>query len=170
MGRSVALPATVAVCPVLAITIESEQRGGWIKANHLRYDIDVFKCNNCGFMWRSCPGIPSPGPYSALSHQWTWSKILVMTKDKLLAIGWFAESKLRAADRPADEKKISIKKGQHAQSLNSYDFLGCSRTTTHPPWMATNESCNVVFIFYAYFFCSSVLLILARWISALILV
>src|SRR3981189_2254812 len=43
-----------AVCPALAITIESEQRDDGTRRT-TRYDIDLVKCIFCGFCEESCP-------------------------------------------------------------------------------------------------------------------
>ena len=52
--RCIACKLCEAVCPAMAITIESEQR----EDNTLRttrYDIDLTKCIFCGFCEESCP-------------------------------------------------------------------------------------------------------------------
>ncbi len=43
-----------AVCPALAITIESEEREDGTRRT-TRFDIDLFKCIYCGFCEESCP-------------------------------------------------------------------------------------------------------------------
>lgn len=43
-----------AVCPALAITIETEPRDDGSRRT-TRYDIDLFKCIYCGFCEESCP-------------------------------------------------------------------------------------------------------------------
>ena len=43
-----------AVCPALAITIDSEEREDGTRRT-TRYDIDLFKCIYCGFCEESCP-------------------------------------------------------------------------------------------------------------------
>ena len=43
-----------AVCPALAITINSEEREDGTRRT-TRYDIDLFKCIYCGFCEESCP-------------------------------------------------------------------------------------------------------------------
>ena len=43
-----------AVCPALAITIESDQRDDGTRRT-TRYDIDLTKCIFCGFCEESCP-------------------------------------------------------------------------------------------------------------------
>ena len=43
-----------AVCPALAITIDSEEREDGTRRT-TRYDIDLFKCIYCGFCEEACP-------------------------------------------------------------------------------------------------------------------
>ena len=81
--RCIACKLCEAVCPALAITIESEQREDGTRRT-TRYDIDLFKCIYCGFCEEACP-VDS----------------IVVTKEKLLEIGDKYESQL-AADRAAD--------------------------------------------------------------------
>ena len=52
--RCIACKLCEAVCPALAITIESEPREDGSRRT-TRYDIDVFKCINCGLCEESCP-------------------------------------------------------------------------------------------------------------------
>lgn len=52
--RCIACKLCEAVCPALAITIESEQRPDGTRRT-TRYDIDLFKCIFCGFCRRACP-------------------------------------------------------------------------------------------------------------------
>jgi NADH-quinone oxidoreductase subunit I len=52
--RCIACKLCEAVCPPLAITIESEERGDGTRRTTL-YDIDLFKCIWCGFCEESCP-------------------------------------------------------------------------------------------------------------------
>ncbi len=52
--RCIACKLCEAVCPALAITIESEQRADGTRRT-TRYDIDLFKCIYCGFCEESCP-------------------------------------------------------------------------------------------------------------------
>ena len=52
--RCIACKLCEAVCPALAITIESEQREDGTRRT-TRYDIDLFKCIYCGFCEEACP-------------------------------------------------------------------------------------------------------------------
>src|SRR5471030_2838393 len=52
--RCIACKLCEAVCPALAITIESEQRSDGTRRT-TRYDIDLTKCIFCGFCEESCP-------------------------------------------------------------------------------------------------------------------
>src|SRR3546814_13374935 len=53
-ARCIAVTLLEAVCPSLAITIDSEQRAADTRRT-TRYDIDLFKCIFCGFCEESCP-------------------------------------------------------------------------------------------------------------------
>ncbi len=53
--RCIACKLCEAVCPALAITIDSTQREDGTRRT-TRYDIDLFKCIYCGFCEESCPG------------------------------------------------------------------------------------------------------------------
>jgi NADH-quinone oxidoreductase subunit I len=52
--RCIACKLCEAVCPALAITIDSEEREDGSRRT-TRYDIDLFKCIYCGFCEESCP-------------------------------------------------------------------------------------------------------------------
>src|SRR4051794_28692490 len=52
--RCIACKLCEAVCPALAITIESDQRADGTRRT-TRYDIDLTKCIFCGFCEESCP-------------------------------------------------------------------------------------------------------------------
>ena len=99
--RCIACKLCEAVCPALAITIESEPREDGSRRT-TRYDIDVFKCINCGLCEESCPVdsiVVTPIHHYHINQRGQ----NIMTKEKLLAIGDLMEPKL-AADRAADEK------------------------------------------------------------------
>ena len=99
--RCIACKLCEAVCPALAITIESEPRADGSRRT-TRYDIDVFKCINCGLCEESCPVdsiVVTPIHHYHISERGQ----NIMTKDKLLAVGDLMEKQL-AADREADAK------------------------------------------------------------------
>lgn len=99
--RCIACKLCEAVCPALAITIESEPREDGSRRT-TRYDIDMFKCINCGLCEESCPVdsiVVTPIHHYHISERGQ----NIMTKEKLLAVGDMMEKKL-AADRRADEK------------------------------------------------------------------
>ena len=52
--RCIACKLCEAVCPALAITIDSDQREDGTRRT-TRYEIDLFKCIYCGFCEESCP-------------------------------------------------------------------------------------------------------------------
>ena len=52
--RCIACKLCEAVCPALAITIESEEREDGTRRT-TRYDIDLFKCIYCGYCEEACP-------------------------------------------------------------------------------------------------------------------
>ena len=52
--RCIACKLCEAVCPALAITIDSEQRDDGTRRT-TKYEVDLFKCIYCGFCEESCP-------------------------------------------------------------------------------------------------------------------
>ena len=88
-----------AVCPALAITIETEPRDDGTRRT-TRYDIDLFKCIYCGFCEESCP-VDSIVETRVFDYHFEERGENIMTKDKLLAIGDKYEDQI-AADRAAD--------------------------------------------------------------------
>ena len=97
--RCIACKLCEAVCPALAITIESEQRADNTRRT-TRYDIDLFKCIFCGFCEEACP-VDSIVETRIFEYHFERRGEQIMTKDKLLAIGDKFESQI-AADRAAD--------------------------------------------------------------------
>ena len=99
--RCIACKLCEAVCPALAITIESEPREDGSRRT-TRYDIDMFKCINCGLCEESCPVdsiVVTPIHHYHINERGQ----NIMTKEKLLAVGDFMEKQL-AADREADKE------------------------------------------------------------------
>src|ERR1700712_3561677 len=97
--RCIACKLCEAVCPALAITIESEQREDGTRRT-TRYDIDLVKCIYCGFCEESCP-VDSIVETHMLEYHGEKRGDLYFTKEMLLAVGdryekGIAES--RAAD------------------------------------------------------------------------
>lgn len=98
--RCIACKLCEAVCPALAITIDSEEREDGSRRT-TRYDIDMFKCINCGLCAESCPVdsiVVTPIHHYHISERGQ----NIMTKEKLLAVGDLMETKL-AADLAADK-------------------------------------------------------------------
>jgi NADH-quinone oxidoreductase subunit I len=97
--RCIACKLCEAVCPALAITIEAEPREDGQRRT-TRYDIDLTKCIFCGFCEESCP-VDSIVETRIYEYHGEERGDLVMTKEKLLAIGDRMEAQI-AADRAAD--------------------------------------------------------------------
>ena len=83
--RCIACKLCEAVCPALAITIESEERDDGTRRT-TRYDIDMFKCIYCGFCEESCP-VDSIVETRIFEYHFENRGEHILTKDKLLAIG-----------------------------------------------------------------------------------
>jgi NADH-quinone oxidoreductase subunit I len=99
--RCIACKLCEAVCPALAITIESEQRADGTRRT-TRYDIDLTKCIFCGFCEESCP-VDSIVETHVLEYHGEKRGDLYFTKDMLLAVGDRYEKDIAAA-RAADGK------------------------------------------------------------------
>jgi NADH-quinone oxidoreductase subunit I len=93
--RCIACKLCEAVCPALAITIESEKRADNTRRT-TRYDIDLTKCIFCGFCEESCP---VDSIVETHVHEYHGEKRgdLYYTKDMLLAIGERYEQEIAAA-------------------------------------------------------------------------
>ena len=83
--RCIACKLCEAVCPALAITIESEARDDGTRRT-TRYDIDLTKCIFCGFCEESCP-VDSIVETHLLEYHGEKRGALYYTKPMLLAIG-----------------------------------------------------------------------------------
>jgi NADH-quinone oxidoreductase subunit I len=83
--RCIACKLCEAVCPALAITIDSEQRADGSRRTTL-YEIDLFKCIFCGFCEESCP-VDSIVETGILEFHFEKREEGIMTKEKLLAVG-----------------------------------------------------------------------------------
>jgi len=83
--RCIACKLCEAVCPALAITIESEERDDGTRRT-TKYDIDLSKCIFCGYCEESCP-VDSIVETHIYEYHGEVRGDLYMTKEKLLAVG-----------------------------------------------------------------------------------
>src|SRR6187551_2349396 len=99
--RCIACKLCEAVCPALAITIESDVADDGTRRT-TRYDIDLFKCIYCGFCEEACP---VDAIVETRIHEYHMENRgeNIMTKDKLLAVGERYEAMI-AADKAADAR------------------------------------------------------------------
>jgi NADH-quinone oxidoreductase subunit I len=99
--RCIACKLCEAVCPAMAITIESDVRTDGTRRT-TRYDIDLTKCIFCGFCEESCP---VDSIVETHIHEYHGEKRgdLYFTKEMLLAVGDRYEQEI-AANREADAK------------------------------------------------------------------
>ena len=98
--RCIACKLCEAVCPALAITIDSAPRASDGQRRTTRYEIDLFKCIYCGFCEESCP-VDSIVETSIHEYHFENRGENVVDKQKLLAIGDRFEQQI-AADRAQD--------------------------------------------------------------------
>lgn len=97
--RCIACKLCEAVCPALAISIDSYRREDGTRRT-TRYDIDLTKCIFCGFCEESCP-VDSIVETHILEYHGEKRGDLYFTKDMLLAVGDRYEREIAAA-READ--------------------------------------------------------------------
>ncbi|MGH7008375.1 MAG: NADH-quinone oxidoreductase subunit NuoI [Stellaceae bacterium] len=95
--RCIACKLCEAVCPALAITIDSERREDGTRRT-TRYDIDEFKCIFCGFCEEACP-VDSIVLTGITDFHFEERGQQIMSKDKLIAIGDRFEPQIAAARR-----------------------------------------------------------------------
>lgn len=93
--RCIACKLCEAVCPALAITIDSHQREDGTRRT-TRYDIDLFKCIYCGFCEESCP-VDSIVETDISEYHFENRGEHIVTKAQLLAIGDRFETQIAAA-------------------------------------------------------------------------
>lgn len=99
--RCIACKLCEAVCPALAITIESDVRDDGTRRT-TRYDIDLFKCIYCGFCEEACP-VDAIVETRIFEYHMEEKGQNIMNKDKLLAVGDKYEDMI-AADKAADAR------------------------------------------------------------------
>ena len=99
--RCIACKLCEAVCPAMAITIESTVRDDGSRRT-TRYDIDLTKCIFCGFCEESCP-VDSIVETRILEYHGEKRGDLYYTKEMLLAVGDRYEKQI-AADRAVDAR------------------------------------------------------------------
>ncbi len=99
--RCIACKLCEAICPAMAITIESEQREDGTRRTS-RYDIDLTKCIFCGFCEEACP-VDAIVETRIFEYHGEVRGDLYYTKQMLLAVGDRNEAQI-AKDREADSK------------------------------------------------------------------
>jgi len=99
--RCIACKLCEAVCPALAITIESEQRADGTRRT-TRYDIDLTKCIFCGYCEEACP-VDAIVETRIYEYHGEKRGDLYYTKEMLLAVGDRYEEQI-AKDRAEDAK------------------------------------------------------------------
>src|SRR3977135_1544546 len=97
--RCIACKLCEAVCPALAITIESDVGPDGTRCT-TRYDIDLFKCIYCGFCEEACP-VDAIVETRMHEYHMAHPGANIMSKDKLLAVGERYEAMI-ATDKAAD--------------------------------------------------------------------
>ena len=97
--RCIACKLCEAVCPAVAITIDSEQRDDGTRRT-TRYDIDLTKCIFCGFCEESCP-VDSIVETRVFEYHGEKRGDLLMNKQRLLENGDKYEKQI-AEDRAQD--------------------------------------------------------------------
>ena len=97
--RCIACKLCEAVCPAIAIHIESDQREDGTRRT-TRYDIDLVKCIFCGFCEEACP-VDAIVETRVIEYHGEKRGDLYYTKPMLLAVGDRYEEQI-ARDRAAD--------------------------------------------------------------------
>lgn len=99
--RCIACKLCEAVCPALAISIDSEERADGTRRT-TKYEIDMFKCIYCGFCEEACP-VDSIVLTNMSDYHIEDRGENIFTKEKLLAIGDKFEPQI-AKDREEDSR------------------------------------------------------------------
>ncbi|MEC5396469.1 NADH-quinone oxidoreductase subunit NuoI [Uliginosibacterium sp. H1] len=99
--RCIACKLCEAVCPAMAITIESEQREDNTRRT-TRYDIDLTKCIFCGFCEEACP-VDAIVETRVFEYHGEKRGDLYYTKQMLLAVGERYEAQI-ANDREVEAR------------------------------------------------------------------
>jgi len=97
--RCIACKLCEAVCPALAITIDSAPREDGSRRT-TKYEIDLFKCIYCGFCEEACP-VDAIVETAITEYHFENRGEQIFNKTQLLAIGDEYESQI-AADRAED--------------------------------------------------------------------
>ncbi len=93
--RCIACKLCEAVCPALAISIDSEMREDGSRRT-TKYEIDLFKCIYCGFCEESCP-VDSIVLTDIHEFHFEGKDKNILDKQQLLAIGDMREKEIAAA-------------------------------------------------------------------------
>ena len=99
--RCIACKLCEAICPAMAITIESDKREDGSRRT-TRYDIDLTKCIFCGFCEEACP-VDAIVETRVFDYHGEQRGDLYYTKQMLLAVGDKYEAQI-AKDRETDAK------------------------------------------------------------------
>ena len=167
--RCIACKLCEAVCPALAITIESEQREDGTRRT-TRYDIDLTKCIFCGFCEESCP-VDSIVETRILEYHGEKRGDLIYTKEMLLAVGdRYEERDRRATARPTrvpltdEEERGCSKLSSSTSSRRSCCSRRCGVITARNPVHAA------LFLVLAFFTAAGIWLLLRAEFLAIALV
>ena len=119
--RCIACKLCEAVCPALAITIESDVRDDGTRRT-TRYDIDLTKCIFCGFCEESCP-VDSIVETHIFEYHGEKRGDLYFTKDMLLAVGDRYEDEI-AADKAGGRQVplTALPSGTDARHASTMDI------------------------------------------------